>query len=484
MVCGAWAAAGAGQRAARGVRRGARRGARPPGAHVDTGARGNPLPRQDAAGAVPRGAAPQPRLRGRRALGGLRPGATRGAGRRSAAGDRAVRRPIRGADAGARAGARAGHARDRRTRRWPQRSEPPSSCRRSGCAATASAPRRWWSPSGPRRCSARSPSRWSRPCCAEHRPLEGLRVRLQRVALRYRQAPRCQPRAQRRLAHQPPQRRGDRRPVGRVHQQRVLAVDGDVAGRSGAAPSRSAAGPPQRPRARSPRTARRCSRARARRPRGTAPAAPPARRSRAAAAARRAARPARSARRPAAPSRTAPARPRPSRSPPPRRPRSEATKFLSGTSRPTAEHAHRPSGPSGAAARRRPHPLEVGALDAHLDPLGRDPQATPAARRPCELKTTNPSTRDASRRCTKRCSADSIGSLQGVSSLMITSRRPWRRHQASARQVAGPYSELTTPPGPRRPRAARGRARPSAACARGGAAARRAAPRSRSRPAP
>ena len=95
--------------------------------------------------------------------------------------------------------------------------------------------------------------------------LERLRVGLQRVALGHRPAARREPRAQ--LARRAPggaARRRSRR-GRRVHEQRVLAVDGHVAGGAGALASRSAAARPPRPRAASRRRARRCSPARARR---------------------------------------------------------------------------------------------------------------------------------------------------------------------------------------------------------------------------
>ena len=89
---------------------------------------------------VPRAPAARPRLRPRRALGGLGPGAARGAGGRRAPGDRALRRPLRGP--AARAAARAG-ARGRRHRRrgaGPRRSARRSSCPRSARTPTASGP--------------------------------------------------------------------------------------------------------------------------------------------------------------------------------------------------------------------------------------------------------------------------------------------------------------------------------------------------------
>ena len=54
----------------------------------------------------------------------------------------------------------------------------------------------------------------------------------------------------------------------------------------------------------------------------------------------------------------------------------------------------------------------------------------------------------------RRCNGDSSGSLQGVSSLNTSSGRRRRRAHRSARQVAGPYSQLTTAPGSERSRAA------------------------------
>ena len=59
----------------------------------------------------------------------------------------------------------------------------------------------------------------------------------------------------------------------------------------------------------------------------------------------------------------------------------------------------------------------------------------------------NPSARGASSRCTRRWSADSAGSLHGVSSLKTISGTRRRRAQARARIVAGPYSQLTTQSG-------------------------------------
>jgi hypothetical protein len=59
----------------------------------------------------------------------------------------------------------------------------------------------------------------------------------------------------------------------------------------------------------------------------------------------------------------------------------------------------------------------------------------------------NPSARGASSRCTCRCKGDRLASLQGVNSLNTSSGTRRRRAQASARIVAGPYSQLTTQSG-------------------------------------
>ena len=59
----------------------------------------------------------------------------------------------------------------------------------------------------------------------------------------------------------------------------------------------------------------------------------------------------------------------------------------------------------------------------------------------------NPAARSASARCRRSCRPGSPASLHGVSSLKITSGTPWRRAHASARIVAGPYSQLTTQSG-------------------------------------
>ena len=58
-----------------------------------------------------------------------------------------------------------------------------------------------------------------------------------------------------------------------------------------------------------------------------------------------------------------------------------------------------------------------------------------------------PAARGASRRCTRRCSGESTASLHGVSSLNTSSGTRRRRAHASARIVAGPYSQLTTQSG-------------------------------------
>ena len=101
---------------------------------------------------------PRARVRGRRALGGLRPGAARGAGRRRAARDRPLGRPVRGARPRARAGARAGRRRGRRRRAGDRAARGVRAARASACAPTASAPRGCCERFRPRRDrSARSP---------------------------------------------------------------------------------------------------------------------------------------------------------------------------------------------------------------------------------------------------------------------------------------------------------------------------------------
>ena len=99
-------------------------------------------------GRVPRAPATRSRLRPRRALGGLGPGAARGAGRRRPAGDGPVRRPLRGRcgwrGSSSRRSSRAGSTQQRS----PPRSAPPSSCPTSERAPTASAPRELLRPYG------------------------------------------------------------------------------------------------------------------------------------------------------------------------------------------------------------------------------------------------------------------------------------------------------------------------------------------------
>ena len=58
-----------------------------------------------------------------------------------------------------------------------------------------------------------------------------------------------------------------------------------------------------------------------------------------------------------------------------------------------------------------------------------------------------PAARGASSRCTRRRSGESTASLHGVSSLNTSSGTRRRRAHASARMVAGPYSQLTTQSG-------------------------------------
>ena len=94
--------------------------------------------RHGAGRGVPRAPAPGARLRGRRALGGLGPGAARGAGGRRAARDRPVRRPVRGAAAGAPARRRRSWRARSTAPRSARRSARPSRCRTSACAPTAS----------------------------------------------------------------------------------------------------------------------------------------------------------------------------------------------------------------------------------------------------------------------------------------------------------------------------------------------------------
>ncbi len=59
----------------------------------------------------------------------------------------------------------------------------------------------------------------------------------------------------------------------------------------------------------------------------------------------------------------------------------------------------------------------------------------------------NPSARPASQRWSARCQRGRSGSIPGVHSVKITYARRWRRHQASARNDAGPYSDTTTQSG-------------------------------------
>ena len=248
------------RRAARGLRGRARAGAArtcsrtrrawPPSA---SSFRGKAPPEQFRARAAPRA-----RLRRRRALGGLRPGAARGARGRRAARHRPLRRPVRGAAPGARAGASSW---------WPTRStrralapRDPSGVRAAGASArapTASAPPGCCDRFRPEAVAAHGRPREvrARPCSASRRghsqdgSLERLRVGLERVALRDRPAAGRQPLAQPRLAHQAAAARGDLRrgrpgrPAARSRRPRRRRPPRPRA------PSRSAAARPPRPRA-------------------------------------------------------------------------------------------------------------------------------------------------------------------------------------------------------------------------------------------
>ena len=447
IVCAAWAAAEIRPRAARGVRRGARGGAGPSRAHRHPPARERRVSRQAPGGRVSRRAAARAGVRGRRALGGLRPGAARGAGGRRPVRHRALRGAVRGAAHGARAGpgARGPRARARRpgagaaggVRARRERGALLPRSARPRCSLPTARRRwsGWWPTSCCPRCSAAALQRRA------DRALPGLGVGLQRVARAHRAAARGQPRAQLVVAHQPAQRRRDRGAVERVHEQGVLALHGDVARGSGAAAAEQRRAPPPRPRAARRRRARRCSPAPARRPPRTARAARPARRSRPAA--------------PARPTRPPPgaARPRAGRSPPapapPRRPRSRPPRTRRSARAGSCPARAGPRTGSAPAARRgrRAGSAAKGSRSALCSATSTRAGSTPrrASRsRPWLLATRKPSSRGASARWMRRCSGDSSGSLQGVSSLNTTSGRRRRRHQASARQVVGPNSELTT----------------------------------------
>ena len=121
-----------------------------------------------------------------------------------------------------------------------------------------------------------------------------------------------------------------------------------------------------------------------------------------------------------------------------------------------ADRQH-PHGPAGRASRRAAAGRRTSSRSAlwMLTSIRsrRDPQR-PQPLDALRADTTNPSTRGASSRCTRRCSPDSIGSLQGVSSLMTPAARAAGAPRPARASVAGPYSELTTTSGRARSSAA------------------------------
>ena len=100
--------------------------------------------------------------------------------------------------------------------------------------------------------------------------------------------------------------------------------------------------------------------------------------------------------------------------------------------------------------RRSPDAARKGSTSAACSATRIRSSGTPNERSRCraaELAAITPSAWRARRRCSASCQPGSIESICGVHSVKITYARRWRRHHASVRSDAAPYSDTTTQSG-------------------------------------